>query len=51
MATGIAQKNYKALIPSWFIKKKDILKLIKQKLRRGKLKALERILILKKRKR
>ena len=27
MATGIAQKSYKALFPLWFPKKKDILKL------------------------
>ena len=28
MATGIAQKGYKALFPLWSLKKKDVLKLI-----------------------
>ena len=28
MATGIAQKSYKAMFPLWSLKKKDILKLI-----------------------
>ena len=36
MATGIAQKRFKALFPLWFLKKKGILKLINQKSRRGK---------------
>ena len=31
MATEIAQKSHKALFPLWSLKKKDKLKLIKQK--------------------
>ena len=37
MATGIAQKSYKALFPLWPLKKKDILKLINEKSCRGKI--------------
>ena len=37
MATGIAQKSYKALFSLWSLKKKDILKLINKKSRRGKI--------------
>ena len=37
MATGIAQKSYKALFPFWSLKKKDILKLMNLKSHRGKI--------------
>ena len=40
MATGIAQKIYKALFPLWSLKEKDILKLINYKLRRGKIESI-----------
>ena len=50
MATVIAQ-NYKALFPQWFFMKTDILKLINKNHAEERLKALERTLILKQRKR
>ena len=37
MLTGIAQKSYKALFPLWSVNKKDILKINKLKICRGKI--------------